>query len=858
MKRALLLTLIALLGLGEAKASDTFTAINDDGVTIYYKIVSSTDLTCEVVENPQKYKGKLSIPATVTYNNKTYTVTRIDYYAFDLCTEITTIHIPNTLIDIPTNKPISTPCAISTNPPTEGFVVDADNPNYSSEDGCLFNKDKSILYRCPIGKQGEYKIPETVNVIRFYAFYNCSELTSIIIPEGVTVIGGNPYEESYSYSFYYPYYYGYVFANCSKLTAISLPKGIKRIDKGTFFRCHSLTSIEIPDSVSIINSTAFDDCENLLNINVGSLNSFYCSVDGALYTKDKTKLVRCPEGKSGIFNLEICVDTIALNAFNDCNNITEINISRTENLYVDNDIFGSCANIQKINIDEENAKFSSVDGVLYNKEKTNLIRYPRGKSGEYIMPNSVDSMQYYAFEDCSKIQTIDINKNIKEFYYYYLDDCSNLKAINVDEDNETYSSIDGVLFDKETSTLLCFPANRSDEYVVPDGVGSIADGAFQGCKSLKKIEIPSSVAEINGGAFYKCKSLNTIYSYIETPFEFDEYVFGDSVYASATLYVPVGTKEKYKSTKYWNKFGKISEMGVTHQVTVTSSEWGNVGYGDDSWTDDTRTFTVEDDDKMTFTITPNAGCEIDSFTVNGNNRKWAARNGSYTLSNIGEDQIVKIKFRQKTYDLKFTASSLGTIAFGDSTISDGTKTIAVLQDSAATIRLLPDERCKLDTLWVNGEDVTADVSDNSYTIKSVTRNTTIVAHFSIKKHTLSIQATGGGQANYEGEVWANATKEYTLDEGSSATIYVYPFSGYTVRSLTVNGEERRKQITDNTLTLDYIDDDTEIVVTFGVPTSINSVETDDATTKRYNLRGQRINSRQRGIYIENGRKIVKK
>jgi hypothetical protein len=144
-----------------------------------------------------------------------------------------------------------------------------------------------------------------------------------------------------------------------------------------------------------------------------------------------------------------------------------------------------CYNLTAILVEENNPVYSSVDGVLFNKDKTELIFYPEGKSGEYVIPNSVTT--------------------IERFF-----GCSALTSILVEENNPVYSSLDGVLFNKAKTKLIFCPRGKSGEYIIPNSVTSIGEMAFSGCDSLTFITIPNSVTSIGDNAFSGCNSLTSI------------------------------------------------------------------------------------------------------------------------------------------------------------------------------------------------------------------------------------------------------------------------------------------------------------------------------------------------------------
>jgi len=148
----------------------------------------------------------------------------------------------------------------------------------------------------------------TFTEIGTYAFYSCTSLTSITIPDTVTSIGLG------------------AFQSCTGLTSITIPNSVTSIGDSAFDRCTSLTSITIPDSVTSIQNGAFAYCTSLTAINVDAENTAYSSQDGVLFNKTKTTLIVCPAGKTGTYIIPNGVTSIGQNAFNQCAKLTSITI----------------------------------------------------------------------------------------------------------------------------------------------------------------------------------------------------------------------------------------------------------------------------------------------------------------------------------------------------------------------------------------------------------------------------------------------------------------------------------------------------------------------------------------------------
>ena len=260
---------------------------------------TETEGTVGVVPTLLTYSAN-TLPASAFFNNSTYlgktsltkidlpkSITAIGYRAFELCHGLKSITIPNsvttidwsaffdcnvmTSIYIPSSVTSIGNQAFSAN---SGLITVAlDNPFYSSNDGVLFDKNRYKLIHCPLSKSGSYSIPSTVISIEDGAFEGCNELTSITIPSSVTSIG-----------------------------------------KIAFYYCLGLSSITIPSSVTSIGERAF--WYNNALINVVEDNTAFSSYDGALFNKNKTKLIQCsfanpalpfrlPLLKSGLIHLRI-------------------------------------------------------------------------------------------------------------------------------------------------------------------------------------------------------------------------------------------------------------------------------------------------------------------------------------------------------------------------------------------------------------------------------------------------------------------------------------------------------------------------------------------------------------------------
>lgn len=168
-------------------------------------------------------------------------VTTIGSYAFEYCDKLTSLAIPDNVTSIGYG-------AFSGCHKLTEITVGAQNNNYVSEDGVLFNKGKTKLIFCPVNKSGAYEIPASVTSIGEYAFEDCKGLTSVTLPDGVTSIGDA------------------AFFCCLGLKSVNIPDGVTSIGRVAFSDCHSLTSLTIPDSVTSIGEAAFYGCSGLTSI----------------------------------------------------------------------------------------------------------------------------------------------------------------------------------------------------------------------------------------------------------------------------------------------------------------------------------------------------------------------------------------------------------------------------------------------------------------------------------------------------------------------------------------------------------------------------------------------------------------
>lgn len=206
------------------------------------------------------------------------------------------------------------------------------------------------------------------------------------------------------------------------------------------------------------------------------------------------------------------VTTIANLAFNDCYKNTKIIIPKTIKNIASN-AFNNCFSLKSIEVNKDNKYYLSEDGVLFNKDKTKLIRYPEDLDFKktYEIPEGVKTLEQFSFYNCKNISRIIIPKSVEEIENSAIYNCE-YSTIDVSKENKNYKDIDGVLFNKSGKVLIKYPIGREEnKYEVPEDVKRISSYAFFNT-NIKSITIPDSVIEIGNMTFFKSKAENIILS----------------------------------------------------------------------------------------------------------------------------------------------------------------------------------------------------------------------------------------------------------------------------------------------------------------------------------------------------------
>ena len=313
------------------------------------------------------------------------------------------------------------------------------------------------------------------------------------------------------------------FRGCSSLESITIPQGVEGIGNKAFFGCNALKSITIRWCEIQIAADAFDGCISLTSLEADNRLEeswiMYSSQNGILYSKDKTKLVRVPTGAKGVLKIPKCVTQIGDFAFKDCTSLVSITIPDGVTS-IGKDAFYNCTSLKRIKVGVENQKYASQDGVLYNKEKTQIVHVPEAIKDATI-PDGVTKIGDYAFWDCTLLTSITIPKSVTSIGEDAFKGCTSLEKVNITS-IKSWCNIEFGVFDSNEfmvgvlSNPLTYAHNLylDGELVknleIPEDVTSIRKYAFRDCTSLESIIIPNSVTSIGQAAFRGCSSHESV------------------------------------------------------------------------------------------------------------------------------------------------------------------------------------------------------------------------------------------------------------------------------------------------------------------------------------------------------------
>ena len=540
--------------------------------------------------------------ASVTIPNS---VTSIEKWAFNGCTSLTSVTIPSGV------QTIGNDAFVNCTSLKRIEVNESNNYYSSSDDGVLFNKEKTALITYPCGKTDtSYTIPSGVTSIGENAFNHCTSLESVTIPSGVQTIGNS------------------AFFNCTSLANVTMTSGVQTIGNDAFFNCIRLASIAIPSSVTSIGDEAFVDCTSLASV----------TIESGLQTIGNSAF----EGCTSLASVEIpdSVTAIGNQAFRDCTGLANVTIPssvKTIEYYA----FLGCTGLKSVTIPH------SVTAIGNNA-------FQNCRSLESVtIESGVQTIGYRAFEGCTGLKSVTIPDSVTSIELGVFIGCTSLANVTIPD---SVTSIEDETFWGCTSLA---------GVTIPNSVTSIGVGAFDSCTSLASIFLPNGLtvesARIPNTATQVRYSLDADKVTIteitlgtdKEKVDIPDTISGCSVVAVAEAYHPyVGNHTHKYSGGTCALCGYIKPSSNSGSSTYTITlEPANNGDVTSSHKTASKGTTV------TLTVVPDKGYTLETLTVtdkNGNEIELTDKgDGKYTFKMPGSKVTVKATFMEDNSMLNF-------------------------------------------------------------------------------------------------------------------------------------------------------------------------------------------------------------
>jgi len=447
-------------------------------------------------------------------------------------------------------------------PSLSEFTVGTGNAYFSTVSSVLFNKNQTTLLMYPPAKTGTpYAIPATVTNVAGDAFYGASLLTNITLSAGVLSIGDGAFLgctglKTLSLPGTVTSLGNYVFENCASLTNITLSPNIPSIGTNDFGLCFKLAGITLPAGITNIGDFAFDNCTNLPSITIpgsvvgiGQLAFYNCeNLTNATITNGVTGL-----GYASFFDcvklpsltFPASVNYLGPQAFLGCTSLASVYFlgnapvasttvfagdTGTTLYYLSgasgwSSPFGGVTTLlYPFNISTNNGTISinsytgasnavTIPAISFGLPVTAIaagaFQNVQSLTG-VTMPNSLTNIGAFAFQGCDGLTNLTVPAHVNTIGIWAFSNCRSLTNLTVTPGNAWYSSVNGVLFNQAQTVLIQYPAGKSGSYIVPNGVTSIGNQAFDGSTRLTSVTIPATVTNISDEVFQYCINLTNI------------------------------------------------------------------------------------------------------------------------------------------------------------------------------------------------------------------------------------------------------------------------------------------------------------------------------------------------------------
>ena len=357
------------------------------------------------------------------------------------------------------------------------------------------------------------EIPNSVTYIGDSAFYCCGGLTSITIPDSLTSIGDS------------------VFCGCTGLTSITIPNSVTSLGGGAFFGCTGLTSVTIPDSVTFLGGGAFEDCTGLTSVTIPDSVTFLgggafedCTGLTSITIPDSVTRIRNRTffGCTGLISVTIpdSVTRIDDYAFSGCIGLKELTIPCSANITGYRSTFSKCTNIEKVILTKGTGTMQNYTEDSY---KYTSVYISRGNCKEIILEDGTKTIADYAFSSCTGVTSITIPDSVTSIGDDAFSGSTGLKNITIPDSvtsigdyafhntayyNNKSNWENGVLY--IGNHLIDAEYSVSGAIIIKNGTKTIADCAFSSCTGLTSITFPYSVKSIGYFAFCGCKGLTSV------------------------------------------------------------------------------------------------------------------------------------------------------------------------------------------------------------------------------------------------------------------------------------------------------------------------------------------------------------